>query len=121
MTSSNSTKLQASFVTIVDDVALRSSIRLWARTTMLRPAKGQDLYLLIIAHATQLPYEEVLGNYERGDTGLQAARRKTKRIIFARLCADPSYVLQVHAEIVVDEPATVELGHGPQAAENHSR
>lgn len=114
-------KLEASLVTIVDDVALRASIRLWLHTTMLRPTKDQDLYLFIIAHATQLPYEEVLENYNKGDTGIQTARRKTKRIIFARLCTDPASTLALYEHDAANEPPAIESGYGPQATENHPR
>ena len=115
------TKSVASFTTIVDDLALRAAIRLWLHTPILPWTKGQDLYLAIIAHATQLPYEEVLENYTNGDTGLQAARRKTKRTIFNRLLTDPTSILLCHDAILVHVVPGIESGHGPQAAENHPR
>lgn len=101
-------KPAASFVTIVDDVALRSAVRLWMATPLLQPLKGQDLYLKIIAHSVQLPYDEVAENYSKGDTGVQAARRKVKRIIFAYLCTVPASVLRIHDEVVVHADPTVE-------------
>lgn len=106
------TKPAASFCTIVDDVTLRSAIRVWMYTPvpalhMIR-GPGQDLYLMLVAHAVGLPYGEVMARYGKNDPGIQAARRKTKRIIFQKLMNDPASILQVHDEVVVHEPAAVE-------------
>lgn len=109
--------------TIVDDVALRTAIRMWARMpTLLGLAeKGQDLYLYIIAHATGLPYETVYERFQYGDHGINEARRKVKRRIFALLTLAPTSVLQVHDEQVVIEGTAVPSLNGLQDLANRPR
>lgn len=114
----------ADYCTIVDDLALRQAIRVWLFTPIIQlhtvAGEKQDLYLKLIAMAINQPYEATVQRHLDGDQGLQAARRKCKRIIFRRLVLDPTCVLQIHDESIVRELATVESDDAHQELENHA-
>lgn len=98
----------------VDEPALRAAIRVWMYTPILKvhtiAGKRQDLYLKIVAHAAQLPYEKVVELWHAHDSGIVDARRKTKRLIFAKLLVDPPSILPIHDAVVVHENSPVVLG-----------
>jgi hypothetical protein len=96
----------------VDEAALRAAIRVWIYTPIIRlhtvAGERQDLYLKLVAHAAQLPYEKVVELWHARNRGIVDARRQLKRMIFAKLMNDPPSILRVHDEVVVHEASPVE-------------
>ena len=108
----------------VDETALRTAIRVWMYTPIIRlhtvAGERQDLYLKLVAHAAQLPYEKVVELWHAQDSGVVDARSKVKSLIFKRLFTDPTSILQIHDETVVHE-TPVESGDAAEAQAHEDR
>lgn len=108
------TEKQKATCTEVDELGLRAAIRVWMYTPIMRlhtiAGERQDLYLKIVAHAAQLPYEKVVELWHARDSSIVDARRKAKSLIFAKLLRDPPSILPIHDAVVVHETSPVELG-----------
>jgi hypothetical protein len=105
-------KQELTYCTVVPRAALKQAIQLWLRTSTVRAhvvdGVRQDLYLKIVAVATQLPYYTVLDRFEAGDEGLQRALHEAKLVVFANLMTAPASVLVFHDEVLVHEAPKVE-------------
>lgn len=97
--------------TFVDVNALYRAINTWRgwQTNKLTDlvSDTQDLYLKLVAIATELPYDEVLVRFGRGDRGILDARRAVKRSIWGRMLRDPASILpqEVREETPVQSKA----------------
>lgn len=98
----------------VDETALRAAIRAWMYTPIIQlhtlVGERQDLYLKLVAHAAQVPYEKVADLWHARDSSVVDARRKVKRLIFAKLLVDPPSILPIHDAVIVHENSPVESG-----------